>query len=76
MFRCPAAEALGESLDHFIPERFRAAHRGHIRVFGETNVTQRTMGKSSQLFGLRSDGDEFPIEASISQIEADGHKLF
>jgi PAS domain S-box-containing protein len=76
MFRCPATEALGESLDRFIPERFRTAHREHIRVFGETNVTQRTMGKSRQLFGLRSDGEEFPIEASISQIEADGHKLF
>src|SRR6266581_3696439 len=44
MFRCPADKALGESLDRFIPERFRAAHREHIRVFGETNVTQRTMG--------------------------------
>src|SRR5262245_3861437 len=76
MFRCSAEEALGESLDRFIPERFRAAHREHIRVFGETNVTQRTMGKTRSLFGLRSDGEEFPIEASISQIEADGHKLF
>src|SRR5499425_1445454 len=76
MFRCPAAEALGESLDRFIPERFRAAHREHVRVFGETNVTQRTMGKTRSLFGLRSDGEEFPIEASISQIDDDGHKLF
>jgi PAS domain S-box-containing protein len=63
MFRCPAAEALGESLDRFLPERFIVAHRDHIRVFGETKVTQRTMGKSRQLFGLRSDGEEFPIEA-------------
>src|SRR5262245_60205739 len=76
MFRCTAAEALGESLDRFIPERFRAAHREHIRVFGETNVTQRTMGKAHPLFGLRSDGEEFPIEASISQIDDGGHKLF
>ncbi|HEU0173485.1 MAG TPA: response regulator [Blastocatellia bacterium] len=76
MFRCPAAAALGESLDRFIPERFRAAHREHIRVFDETNVTQRTMGKARALYGLRSDGEEFPIEASISQIDADGHKLF
>jgi PAS domain S-box-containing protein len=76
MFRCPAAEALGESLDRFIPQRFRAAHREHIHVFGETKVTQRTMGKMRSLFGLRSDGEEFPIEASISQIEDDGHSLF
>src|SRR5262245_14325695 len=76
MFRCSAEEALGESLDRFIPERFREAHREHIRVFGETNVTQRTMGKTRALFGLPSDGEEFPIESSISQIDADGHKLF
>jgi PAS domain S-box-containing protein len=41
-----------------------------------TNVTQRVMGKTRSLFGLRSDGEEFPIEASISQIDEDGHKLF
>jgi PAS domain S-box-containing protein len=76
MFRCSAADALGERLDRFIPERFRAAHREHVRVFGETKVTQRTMGKARQLFGLRSDGEEFPIEASISQIDDGGHKLF
>jgi PAS domain S-box-containing protein len=76
MFHCSAAEALGESLDRFIPGRFRAAHREHIRFFGETKVTQRTMGKIGSLFGLRSDGEEFPIEASISQIDDGGHKLF
>src|SRR5262247_3806115 len=76
MFRCPAKDALGHSLDRFIPDRFRQAHREHIRVFGETNVTQRTMGKMRPLFGLRSDGEEFPIESSISQISSDGHKLF
>lgn len=76
MFRCPAAEALGENLDRFIPERFRASHRDHVQVFGETKTTQRSMGKLRQLYGLRSDGEEFPLEATISQIEADGHKLF
>jgi len=76
MFRCTAEEALGKSLDRFIPDRFGAAHREHIRVFGKTNVTQRTMGKLRSLFGLRTDGEEFPIEASISQIDAEGHKLF
>jgi PAS domain S-box-containing protein len=76
MFRCPAVEALGQSLDRFIPARFRESHRDHIRVFGETNVTQRAMGKTRSLFGLRSNGEEFPIEASISQIDDEGHKLF
>ncbi len=76
MFRCPAKDALGHSLDLFIPDRFRQAHREHIRLFGETNVTQRTMGKTRTLYGLRVDGEEFPIEASISQINSEGHKFF
>jgi PAS domain S-box-containing protein len=76
MFRCTAKEALGQSMDRFIPDRFRHAHREHIRVFGETNVTQRTMGHLRPLSGLRSDGEEFPIEASISQINSEGQKFF
>ncbi len=35
MFCCAAEEALGESLDRFSSERFCAAHRERVRVFGE-----------------------------------------
>ncbi len=76
MFRCQAHEVLGRSLDSFIPERFRSRHNQHISSFGETHVTQRSMGKLQPISGLRSDGEEFPIEASISQIEAGGRRLF
>ncbi len=76
MFRCPSAEALGQPLDRFIPTRLREAHRQHVRYFGETHVTQRAMGKLRPLSGLRTDGEEFPIEASISQVDAEGQKLF
>jgi PAS domain S-box-containing protein len=76
MFGCEASEVLGHSLDRLIPERFRAAHAGHIHRFGETGVTTRGMGAMGQLWGLRTDGTEFPIEASISQTEAGGRKLF
>jgi len=76
MFLFPAEDAIGQSLDRFIPERFRAAHKGHIHKFGNTHVTKRSMGTLGPLYGLRADGEEFPIEASISQIESDGKKLF
>jgi two-component system cell cycle sensor histidine kinase/response regulator CckA len=76
MFNCPASDAMEQPLDRFIPARYREAHREHIHKFGETQVTQRTMGKLRQLSGLRSDGEEFPIEASISQVNAEGQKLF
>jgi PAS domain S-box-containing protein len=76
MFCITEAEALRSSLDRFIPARLREAHRGHIQKFGQTGVTARRMGALGALSGLRANGEEFPIEASISQMEVDGRKLF
>ncbi|HEV8483681.1 MAG TPA: PAS domain S-box protein [Blastocatellia bacterium] len=76
MFRCSADEAIGQKLEKFIPERFRDAHQQHVRDFGRTNVTRRRMGALGAISGLRSDGEEFPIEASISHFEVEGQKLF
>lgn len=76
IFACDAREAIGTALDRFIPERFRAAHRGHIERFAATGVTMRRMGHQTVLTGLRASGEEFPIEASISQVSAGGKKLF
>jgi PAS domain S-box-containing protein len=76
MFLCPAGEAIGQSLDRFIPQRFRPAHLSHIESFGQTGVTTRAMAGARAVFGLRADGEEFPIEASISQVEAGGQKLY
>ncbi len=76
MFRCPANEALYSPLDRFIPVRHRAAHHQHVQRFGQTGETARAMGHLRPLAALRADGEEFPIEASISQTEAGGKKLF
>lgn len=67
IFRCPRGHALGRSLDAFIPERFRARHRDHIDRFGQTGATRRSMASPGVLVGLRADGEEFPMEATISQ---------
>lgn len=76
MFRLSRAEALGEPLDRFIPPRYRKSHGEHVRRFGETGVTSRTMGHVGVLSALRADGEEFPIEATISQVMAAGQKVF
>ncbi len=76
MFGCPASEALGSSIDRFIPEPFRRAHRDHVRRFGAAGTTSRQMGALGSLWGLRQGGEEFPIEASISQLLVGGQKLF
>ncbi len=68
VFRCRREDALGNSLERFLPSRFRNAHRGHIEQFGRTGVTSRRMGDVTTLWAVRADqGEEFPIEASISQ---------
>jgi len=76
MFRCTAAEALNQPLDRFIPQRFREAHKQHVKGFGQTSHTSRSMRSLGTLSGVRANGDEFPIEASISQVEVAGQKTY
>ena len=76
MFGCAASEAMGTPLEQFIPARFREAHRRHINRFGATGVTTRRMGANSEITGLRANGEEFPLEAAISQVVVGGKKLF
>ncbi|HEU4503534.1 MAG TPA: PAS domain S-box protein [Nitrospira sp.] len=76
MFRCMASEVQGTKLDRFIPSRYRETHRDHIRQFGDSGNTNRMMGRLGTITGLRVDGEEFPIEASISHVRTDGRSLY
>ncbi|MBH0203822.1 MAG: PAS domain S-box protein [Nitrospira sp.] len=68
MFGCSTREAIGQPLDRFLPTRFRESHHHHVQTFGQSGVTSRKMGKLGTVMGLRSNGEEFPIEAAISHI--------
>jgi PAS domain S-box-containing protein len=77
MFKCPAAEAIGSSLDRFIPPRYRTEHHHHVREFAQSgNKTRRASERHGTVMALRLDGEEFPIEASISTVETDGKMFF
>jgi PAS domain S-box-containing protein len=76
MFGCPATTAIGQSIDLFLPARFREQHRQHVLGFGATGVTSRSMRSLAALSGIRLDGEEFPIEASISQLEVAGQRIY
>jgi len=76
MFGWPAGKLMGQPLEALIPERFAQSHPEHARAFSETGVTNRMMGALGRISGRRADGEEFPIEASTSQVEANGRKLF
>jgi len=76
VFGCSRREAIGAPLDWFIPERFRGEHGAHVRGFGGTSTTTRRMGAQRIVTGLRRSGEEFPIDASISQIAEGDHKFY
>jgi len=76
LFGCPVTEACGSSIDRFIPPRLREKHRQAVRSFGETGATRRVMGALEALCAVRANGEEFPIEASISKVEVRGKRLF
>jgi PAS domain S-box-containing protein len=76
MFGCSARSVIGQSIGQFIPDRFRAGHSEHVSRFGQTGVTNRKMGAQGALWAVRPNGEEFPIEASISHVNDGGKKLF
>ncbi len=76
VFGRPRAAVLGQPLDMLIPERFRLGHQSHMEGFGKTGVTSRRMGDNSRVTGMRADGAEFPLEASISQIKENGSTFY
>ncbi|MEP6824583.1 MAG: PAS domain S-box protein, partial [Ramlibacter sp.] len=76
IFGWPSAQALGQPLEKLMPQRFRASHAAHVQRFAATGITSRRMGDGTVLYGQRADGQEFPMEASISQLDTAEGLLF
>ena len=71
MFGYERSELIGCPVETLIPGQFREAHRVHRQGFFDNHPVARPMGTSLELFGLRRDGTEFPVEISLSPIETD-----
>jgi PAS domain S-box-containing protein len=75
LFGYPRAELLGQPVEVLLPERFRGRHVGH-RTGYQGDPHTRPMGTGLELFGLRRDGSEFPLEISLSPMTSeDGETL-
>ncbi|MBT5665178.1 MAG: PAS domain S-box protein, partial [Rhodospirillaceae bacterium] len=72
IFGYRADEIIGRNLDILLPERFRANHMEYLEGFIDSEVESRPMSQRGEISGLRKDGMEFPIEASISQLRSRG----
>ncbi len=76
IFGWPGEAVIGQPLDKLMPTRFRPGHADQIRRFATTGATSRRMGDGTVLYGQRVSGEEFPLEASISQLDTAAGRLF
>ena len=77
MFGWSRQEILQQPLEKLMPQRFRPNHVVQLEQFGATGRTSRSMGRlSTVIYGLRANGDEFPVEVSISQVDTPEGKLY
>lgn len=65
----------GQPLDVLLPERYRAAHADQRRSYVQ-KPSVRSMGAGRELFGLRRDGGEFPVEVGLRPLPGGSAPLF
>ena len=70
LFDYGSDELLGQKVETLIPQRFRAGHSGLRSAYAAAPEARR-MGQGRDLFGLRRDGSEFPVEIGLNPVTTD-----
>lgn len=70
MFGFDRKEIVGRNIAELIPDRFRGVHREHLSRYLRV-PRARPMGGGLDLYGLRKDGSEFPVEISLGPLQTD-----
>ncbi|KTC65463.1 sensory box histidine kinase (plasmid) [Legionella adelaidensis] len=68
MFKYKKEELIGQKVEILVPERFRESHPKYRKAYFMKPQT-RAMGSGRDLFGLRSDGSEFPVEIGLNPLK-------
>ncbi len=75
MFGYSQNEALGQMLDMIVPQQFHKRHRYALKRL-QAGGKSRVIGKTLELTGLGKDGNEFPLELSLSHWEISGDHFY
>jgi PAS domain S-box-containing protein len=70
LFGYPREELLGEQVDILVPHKYRGKHPAYRSKFMHEPAA-RAMGAGRDLYGLRKDGSEFPVEIGLNPIQTD-----
>jgi PAS domain S-box-containing protein len=68
LFGYTRGELQGKPVEFLVPARFRATHESDREQFLVTPAT-RPMGAGRELYGLRKDGTEFPLEIGVTHVD-------
>jgi PAS domain S-box-containing protein len=68
LFGHTQVELFGQPVENLVPERFRRNHPSHRENFN-AHPRARQMGAALNLFGLRKDGTEFPVDIMLKPLE-------
>jgi PAS domain S-box-containing protein len=70
LFGYNRSELVGQSVEMLVPHRFRENHADYRGAFF-ADPQARPMGAGRDLFGLRKDGSEFPVEIGLNPMETE-----
>lgn len=76
IFGCRAADLVHQSFDNFAPDTLRELMVRSVDAFEQGGTGQQYLWAPDGITASRANGEEFPIEATISQAEAAGEKLY
>ncbi len=62
-------ELVGQPIEKLIPKRFHERHTNHVHHYNR-HPKSRPMGQGMDLFAIRRDGSEFPVEVSLGSYQS------